>query len=223
MMYVNKRNGKMVELISQDDKFKTVMLQEVETGKAFTATTSTFKRWYKKMEQQAVEEVATEEVVAAENTEIVNNVEEEVRETPVDETPVEEEVVIEKPAGKIRTKKEMLPEIKALHEYVLHTCEELGGTVWTPSKDMKFRGLKVGKNNFIKYNWSNKSVTLFVRSRSLGLEEPITPVNHTFNDRYTFKQDTPENRKEIYRIMKTAYDWQLCKNLAKTKEVAAAE
>lgn len=196
MKYINKRNDVVVQVVSEDPKFKTLIVREVETGKEKSITTSTFKRWYKKVE----EPVALESVV----------------EEPA---PVEEQVVAPEPvapepqvvAKSHKAPRGMTPDVKALHEYVLNTCLELGGNIFVPSTNIKFRGLKVGKNNFIKYNWSNKSVMLFVRAKSLGLDTPITPVNHTYNDKYVFREDTPENRAEIYRIMKTAYDWQVAR------------
>ena len=54
MKYTNKRNGKVVELVEMNEKYKTVMLQE-GSEKPFTVTTSTFKRWYKKIEEQEVD------------------------------------------------------------------------------------------------------------------------------------------------------------------------
>lgn len=231
MKYENKRNGKMFEKVTEvDPKYKTLIIRDLETGEEKCTSVSTFRRWYKKVEEDVpAEDTTTEEapevVVPAELEEIpveeipVKEPEEEVEETvntEPEEVVTEQNPVEEAPkTKKERSKREMRPDIKALHEYVLQTCVELGGNIFTPAKDIKFRGLKVGEHNFIKYNWSNRTVTLFVRAQALGLEEPITPVNHTFNDKYMFDKDTPENRAEIFRIMKTAYDWQVCKNLAK--------
>ena len=119
---------------------------------------------------------------------------------------------------KVRQKKEMAEDIKALHEYVLNTCEQLGGVVFVPAKEMKFRGLKAGKHMFVKYHWTNNSVILQVRAEALGLDAPKNPVNHTFNDKYIFREDTEETRAEVFRIMKMAYDWQVCRNLAREEK-----
>ena len=65
MKYMNKRNGKVVELVNMDEKYKTVELREAGQEKTFTCTTSTFKRWYKKLEEQEVVEPMTDEQVEA--------------------------------------------------------------------------------------------------------------------------------------------------------------
>lgn len=55
MKYENKRNGQLFELTSEvDPKYNTVYLRNVETGKEQTITTSTLKRWYKKVEDEEV-------------------------------------------------------------------------------------------------------------------------------------------------------------------------
>ena len=135
-----------------------------------------------------------------------------------DQEEQEPEKKTEKKERKPRQKKEMAADVKALHEYILSTCEQIGGTVFVPAKEMKFRGLKAGKHMFIKYSWTNTAVILQVRAEALGLDAPKTPCKHTFNDKYKFEEDTEENRAEIFRIMKTCYDWQLCQNLAREEK-----
>lgn len=51
MMYVNKRNGKVARLVERDEVRKTCML-EFEDGKSTTVASTTFKRWYKAIEEQ---------------------------------------------------------------------------------------------------------------------------------------------------------------------------
>ena len=215
--YENKRNGQIIEVVSEvDAKTKTVLIRNVETGKEQNVTTATIKRWYKKLEDQEPAEAQemTEDAPVAADQE------------PAGEAPAEE-VKTEKKERKPRQKKEMTEDAKALHEYVLKTCEDLGGAIFIPAKDMKFRGLKAGKHMFVKYSWGNGAIVLQVRAVALGLSEPKHPCNHTFNDKYKFTEDTPEARAEIFDIMKKAYDWQVCKNLAqeekKTKKEKKAE
>ena len=55
MKYENKRNGQLFELTSEvDPKYNTVYLRNVETGKEQTITTSTLKRWYKKVGDEEI-------------------------------------------------------------------------------------------------------------------------------------------------------------------------
>ena len=50
--YQNKRNNRIALFISHDDRCKTTKLQWEEDGKSFDVSDSTFKRWYKKLEDQ---------------------------------------------------------------------------------------------------------------------------------------------------------------------------
>ena len=183
------------------------MIRNVETGKEQNVTTATIKRWYKKLEDQ-------EPAEAQEMTEDAPVV---ADQEPAEEAPAEE-VKAEKKERKPRQKKEMTEDAKSLHEYVLKTCEDLGGTVFIPAKDMKFRGLKAGAHMFVKYSWTSKAVVLQVRAEALDLEKPQHPCNHTFNDKYVFTENTEEARAEIHRIMKICYDWTVGKNAEKAEK-----
>ena len=50
MKYQSKRNGQVAELVSEDKKYNTVML-EYPDGKTVSVTTSTLKRWWKKLDE----------------------------------------------------------------------------------------------------------------------------------------------------------------------------
>lgn len=58
MKYVNKQNGKVMEILKQDEK-KGTMLIQFEDGKSTSITTGTFKRWYKKVEDNVATEIET--------------------------------------------------------------------------------------------------------------------------------------------------------------------
>jgi len=207
MKYENKKNGLIFETDGiVDEKTKTIFIRNVETGKEQNITISTLKRWYKLIDAGITEPEETEAETA-----------------PAETIPAEEPEKEEKKERKPRQKKETAPDVLTLHNYILDTCEKLGGVVFVPAKEMKFRGLKVGKHMFVKYHWTNNSVILQVRAEALGLEKPVTPCNHTFNDKYMFSIDTPETRAEIFRIMKTCYDWQLCRNLAREEKKETKE
>ena len=61
MKYENKRNGQLFELMGEvDPKYNTVLLRNVETCKEQNVTTSTLKRWYKKVEEPVAEPVPEE-------------------------------------------------------------------------------------------------------------------------------------------------------------------
>lgn len=56
MRYENKKNGKVMTILKQDDK-KGTMLIQFEDGTSTSITTGTFKRWYKKVEEPEVGDV----------------------------------------------------------------------------------------------------------------------------------------------------------------------
>ena len=204
MKYRNKRNGQIYEQTGEvDAKTKTVFIKNLETGKEQNVTISTIRRWYEAVEEE--QEQTEPEQVEPETQEQMEPMETE-QETQ------EPEQTEQEPEQKKRKRKETSPSVLALHQYVMDTCEKLGGVVYIPKTDIKFRGLKAGKHMFVKYHWSSKNVILQVRSTALGLDAPRHPANHTFNDKYTFSKDTPENRAEIYRIMETCYLYQVNKN-----------
>ena len=63
--YENKRTGKIVNLVSEDKKFKTVLIQDVESGETTAISKPTFSRWYKivgsgeSVEEETVQEEDT--------------------------------------------------------------------------------------------------------------------------------------------------------------------
>lgn len=131
---------------------------------------------------------------------------------------VEQEQEPAKKNRKKREKKEMTADAVALHEFALKTCEEVGGTVWEPATNIKFRSFKVGGKMFVKYSWTSKSIVLQVRAIALGLEEPKHPANHTYNDKYIFMENTEQVREEIKDIIEKTYKWQADRNAAKAKK-----
>ena len=69
--YMNKKNNKVMEIIKEDEKRGTMIIQ-FEDGTNSSITTGTFKRWYKKVEEvydADVEECAAEEIATLEKTE----------------------------------------------------------------------------------------------------------------------------------------------------------
>lgn len=61
MRYQNKRNGKVAEVVKKDEKFMTVLLKYVDDGTSTCISNSTFKRWWKKFDEDEVVETKTVE------------------------------------------------------------------------------------------------------------------------------------------------------------------
>lgn len=167
--------------------------------------------------QVPAEEIAEPVELATEVPEIPIETEEEQTEETQEQETEQAEPEAPKPKKK-RQKKEMAEDAKNLHNYVISEWEKIGGFVFVPAKEMKFRILKVNGTGCVKYSWSNVSVILQVHSKALGLDAPKNPCNHCYDDKYKFNTDTEEARAEIFHILKTCYDYQICKDLAKEEK-----
>lgn len=69
MMYQNKRNGNVAEVIEINEKFKTVTIEE--NGKTKTVSTSTLKRWYTPIEVETIDVVVPDDVDVENKTDVV--------------------------------------------------------------------------------------------------------------------------------------------------------
>ena len=65
MMYTNKRNGQVAEVIELNGKFKTVTIEE--NGKTKTVSLSTLKRWYTPIEVETIDVDVPDDVDVVEN------------------------------------------------------------------------------------------------------------------------------------------------------------
>ena len=64
MRYINKQNGKVAEVIKQDDKAATYKIRFIADGTTKDISYSTFKRWYKKIDTIDPEEIPDDQYTA---------------------------------------------------------------------------------------------------------------------------------------------------------------
>lgn len=64
MRYINKQNGKVAEVIKQDDKAATYKIRFIADGTTKDISYSTFKRWYKKIDTVDPEQIPDDEYTA---------------------------------------------------------------------------------------------------------------------------------------------------------------
>jgi len=64
MRYINKQNGKVAEVIKQDDKAATYKIRFIADGTTKDISYSTFKRWYKKIDTVDPEEIPDDQYTA---------------------------------------------------------------------------------------------------------------------------------------------------------------
>ena len=60
-MYKNKKNGRIVEVLEEDKKYKTVLIQFQDTEEEQQISTSTLKRWYEPIEDDEDEDYEDDE------------------------------------------------------------------------------------------------------------------------------------------------------------------
>lgn len=144
MKYENRKNGSIGTIVEENEKSKTVIL-ELEDGKTVSISTSTLKRWWKKLPE---EEVYTEEVqeLAQECPEISQEELQEINEASEmfagDGTPLEEvgkEIAEQaKQKSKKARKKESSKKYKFTREDTVNMIESLQNKL-DSSKEIKTR------------------------------------------------------------------------------------
>lgn len=211
--YVNKMNGATMMTDGViDDKTKTLAITK-EDGTEQRIASSTFKRWWKKVEDITETEVPVETDTVVENVE--NSVEnvvttEECVPVTVEETkPTETEV---KPKKKPTVKPN--PEvIDNIINYVMDTAVAAGATVFVPAKEIKMRSLKINGHMFMAFNFSSKSVVLRCRGAvTKDVAAPTRTVNHMFDYNYVVTEFNENVKELIDKLIKVSMDHQIQKN-----------
>jgi hypothetical protein len=161
LYYINKKNGQMFEQTAEvDPKYNTLMLRNIETGKETTITTSTFKRWYKKVEEpvQVVEEHTVEEQVEQTAT-----VEEQVEEPTAEVT----KEAVEEPVKKVTADRAELDKVIALIDEVA-TAQGLTYFIRNGQPFLRNYKFSVGYVQFVVY--TQKQVRIKCKSKLLPEE-----------------------------------------------------
>lgn len=199
MKYMNKRNGKVFELVSLDEKYKTVMLQEEGQEKQVTCTTSTFKRWYKKLEEPA--EVA--ELVEQPETEIPESVEEVVDEEPVCVVEEAPEVKPEKKQKKARAKRQP-KDFTELLQYIDEVAAEYGMIPYVREKQPYLRNYRIngeGPVTFLVYTRGRAVLQCKTKYLPETVYEQMRKANHCFDRQY----DITENKQFAETVISSIY------------------
>lgn len=191
MKYINKRNGKVFEFVSQDEKYKTVMLQEEGQEKAITCTTSTFKRWYKKLEEgQEMPEVMTDERVEAQLVEQAQAIVDKEMSYTVPMSIVQEK---ETPKKKARVKKQP-KDFTELLQYIDKVAAEHGMIPYVREKQPYLRNYRIngeGPVVFLVYTRSRAVIQCKTKLLPETVYEQMKKANHCFDRQY----DITENRQ----------------------------
>lgn len=200
------RNGQVAELVSENEQRVTIRLEE--SGEERNISFATLKRWWKPYEEESVtEEPQTEEITQEEPAEEVNVIDTTENEEPAPKKEKKKEP--KKPREKISGEHSLKAFIEQLSEE--RQTEVFVATV--PS----FRSLKVDGRMYMAFTFNKKGVTLWMRSKAVGELTEYKKVNHMFDARVHFGEDTLENRKEIEKLLDASLEFQKKHRAKKTK------
>jgi hypothetical protein len=199
------RNGQIAEVVKEDEKQVVIRLESGEEKKISPAT---LKRWWKPHEEESItEEPQTEEIAQEEPAEEVSVIDITENEEPVPKKEKKKEP--KKPREKISGEHPLKVFIEQLSEE--RQTEVFVATV--PS----FRSLKVDGRMYMAFTFNKKGVTLWMRSKAVEELTEYKKVNHMFDARVHFGEDTLENRKEIEKLLDASLEFQKNHRAKKTK------
>ena len=200
------RSGQIAELVSENEQRVIIRLEE--SGEERNISFATLKRWWKPYEEESVtEEPQTEEITQGEPAEEVNVIDTTENEEPAPKKEKKKEP--KKPREKISGEHPLKVFIEQLSEE--RQTEVFVATV--PS----FRSLKVDGRMYMAFTFNKKGVTLWMRSKAVGELTEYKKVNHMFDARVHFGEDTLESRKEIEKLLDASLEFQKNHRAKKTK------
>lgn len=210
MKYQHKKNGKVVTLLEVREKFKTVMVQpesmDDNNGLPYDITTSTFKRWWKKIED-AVEVEQPEDVKTETEDEYVKEVMKQKEDLGIEVpeiNPADVEIVEEPVKKRGRKANQVNDTVKNLLEEINHIVAFLGGFVNVPrDENMRFRALcNCDGRQICKLMWSNKKIRLYFRTEVVcEAYKDFVKVNYSLPYLYEIDNYTKETVEKIKNLL----------------------
>ena len=228
--YKSVRNGQIAELISENEQQVVIKL---ESGEEKALSHATLNRWWKLMEDEEMQEQPQSEVVEeatqeeateaveepAEETEEVVEEEQPIQEESAPEEPKQEETKSEKKAKTEKTPKQKRETVSGDHPlkfFIEQLAIERQTEVFVATVP-SFRSLKVDGRMYMAFTFNKKGVTLWMRSKAVGELTEYKKVNHMFDARVHFGEDTLESRKEIEKLLDASLEFQKNHRAKKTK------
>lgn len=219
------RNGQVAELVSENDKQVIVKL---ESGEEKALSHATLKRWWKPMEDEEVQEQPQSEVVEEatqeEATEAVEEPVEETEEPTIEESASEEpKQEATKPEKKAKTekaskqKRETISGDHPLKAFIEQLAAERGTEVFKASVP-SFRSLKVDGKMYMAFTFNKKGITLWMRSKAVQDLTQFKKMNHMFDARVHFDEETKENKEKITKLLDASLEFQKNKQAGKASK-----
>lgn len=222
------RNGQVAELVSENEK---QIIVKLESGEEKALSPATLKRWWKEME----EEPQSEEVVneATQEETIVETIEEPAEET--EEASVEQEPTNEESIPAEQKQEDKKPEKKAKEEkapkqprvsisgdhplkgFIEQLAAERGTEVFEATVP-SFRSLKVDGKMYMAFTFNKNGVTLWMRSGAVKDVTEFKKMNHMFDARVQFSEDTKANKDKITKLLDASLTFQKNKQSSKASK-----
>jgi hypothetical protein len=177
------RNGQIAELVSKNEQQVTIRLEESREERNISH--ATLKRWWKPMEDEEVQGQSQEE-------------------PKQEETKSEKKTKTEKAS---KQKRETISGDHPLKVFIEQLSEERQTEVFVATVP-GFRSLKVDGRMYIAFTFNKKGVTLWMRSKAVQDLTEYKKMNHMFDARVHFGEDTSENRKEIEKLLDASLEFQ---------------
>lgn len=230
--YKSVRNGQIAEVVKEDEKQVVIRLESGEEKKISPAT---LKRWWKPHEEESItEEPQTEEIIQEEPAEEVNVIdvtdeeptqidftefEGQDEEQPIQEESEEEpapEVKPEKKEKKAKKPREKISGEHPLKNFLEQLATERQTEVFVATVP-SFRSLKVDGRMYMAFTFNKKGVTLWMRSTAVEELIEYKKMNHMFDARVHFSEDTQENKDKIEKLLDASLEFQKNRQTKKSK------
>ncbi|NLZ81972.1 MAG: hypothetical protein GX913_09290 [Clostridiales bacterium] len=210
--YESKRNGQIAELVSQTEEQVTMRFEDGEE-KSFSP--ATLKRWWVEIEEpQANEEQIAEtvkELVQEEQslrTEIPSLAEEIMEEEQEEST----NEVEEKPAEVKKEVKKRNIEPHSLKGFIEEEARKRNCILFS-GKVKALVSIKLENGTAMAFTFSGKGVNLWVKSINCeGITDDYKKTKHLFDARIAMREDTPEARELIIKLLEKSIETQKNKN-----------
>lgn len=187
MRYQNKRNGKIAKVVKRDEKCMTVLLQ-YEDGTSTCISNSTFKRWWKLLEEEV-------------------EVEAQLKEIPGEAVePVKKEIVKEKRDSAT----ELKIKFSSITDIANKLVTDFGGSMHIRKSQTNIVNYKL--NNYIAFSikFSSKAgVILCTKSKYLteDLLYNFDENNHfSFNRKFLIPDTSDETKRLVIDIINKIYE-----------------
>lgn len=194
--YENKRNGAVVEFVRDDPKNDGVIIKTSD-GKINSLSYSTWKRWWKKVEETTVEEPTKEETTVESNLVPMPGADKLVD--------LKKEYSKTEPTKKSKNKKtssnaQVAEELK---NYIFDKVTKLNGTIGgVQDFDRNFRALQFNDKQFCKMIFGKSYVKLCFRNDAIKDVIKVDKlVNYTYNAQINFKKFDDETKNLIDKLL----------------------